>query len=71
MPAGVKHTATLKYPWHRPEDICRYAWYMTRDIAMVISWVMYHGYLRISRVNSLKTQQCACSQNACRNEAIF
>ena len=59
------------YPWHRPEDIRRYPWYMTRDIATVISWVIYHGYLQISRVNSLKTQVCACSQNACRNEPIF
>ena len=22
------------YPWHRPEDIRRYPWYMTRDIAV-------------------------------------
>ena len=44
------------YPWHRPEDIRRYPWCMTRDIATVISWVIYHRYLRISRVNSLKTQ---------------
>ena len=45
----------LLYPWHRPEDIRRYPWYMTRDIAAVISRVIYHGYLRISRVNSPKT----------------
>ena len=54
---GVIHDACKAlYPWHRPEDITRYPWYMTRDIATVISWVIYHGYLRISRLNSLKTQ---------------
>ena len=44
------------YPWHRPVDIRRYPWYMTRDITTVITWVIYDGHLRISRVNSLKTQ---------------
>ena len=44
------------YLWHRPEDIRRYPWYMNRDIAAVISRVICHGYLRISRVNSPKTQ---------------
>ena len=38
------------YPWHRHEDIRRYPWYITRDIAAVISCGIYHGYLRISRV---------------------
>ena len=40
----------ILYPWHRHEDIRRYPWYITRDIAAVISRVIYHGYLRISRV---------------------
>ena len=38
------------YPSHRHEDIRRYPWYITRDIAAVISCGIYHGYLRISRV---------------------
>ena len=35
---------TMLYPWHRPEDIRRYTWYMTRDIAAVISRVISFGY---------------------------
>ena len=64
---------SVLYPWHRHEDIRRYPWYITRDIAAVISCgiyhgyvrisrVIYHGYLRISRVNSPKLKSVCNSE---------
>ena len=50
------------YLWHRHEDICRYPWYITRDIAAVIFRVIYHGYLRISRVNFPKLKSVCNSE---------
>ena len=54
---GIRFLWEQLFPWHRPKDIPRYLWYMTRDIAAVVCRVRYHGYLRISRVNSPKTQK--------------
>ena len=57
---SLRPSSQYLYPWHRPEDIRGYLWHMSRDIAAVISRVIYHRYLRISQVNSPKIQSCAC-----------
>ena len=46
---GYPQISVVYDPGYRSGDIL---W----DIAAVISWAIYHGYLRISWVNSLKTQ---------------